>query len=775
MILIHCLLPSPSQPCDEKLARIKENPTNLAAANLTASEFAFVQEMCLRLDAEKGDKGNEVLAAGEFPALPAATGPSFLEFQEEQAEWSAPVTHGTPPAPRGGHCAHFSLQTLYIFGGCTVGPRSRCYNDVSSLDTRSLTWSRVHASGSAPHPAARVACASAGSNLAVFGGYAGTYLNAVHFFDSEMKIWTRAQPAGAPPKGRQGATLTRVSNNYILVGGADDAVHYNDVHVLSLDGKSWTSPPARCAPAPCALPPPREGHSAALVGSKLWIYGGVGRTGSRGPYQSLTSLVYLDVSTYTWHDPEMHMRATELSLTGRSLHAAVSLGSRFMLLGGLTTPQRKVLSDAAIVDTETFTWTRPLPVGAAPPGRSGLSASLNGRTVFVFGGCGESACTDELLSFRFQYKRRQSSDGSKLAALAGPHPRRAPHLHRWVPQPVLVARQVLAAALLLRPRLGGARLLDRRAVRLQRPRRLPPTGAASAIRASTDSNVSTRPCARTTARGTGSACTAAVTATRAIRGATARRWCSARSAAPIAASVSTACASAARARRAAGARRCSHAQREASAGRRSARVVASATSPGASARPATRATRVRSRCRAPTTAGTAGGVRRGKCEYGQCWCDPGSPGRTARRLRQCPNDCSHRGVCFRDRCECEPGYGGADCSESLFECARNCSGHGALPAGRMLLRAWLEGRGVRGQHPVPARLLAPRRLPLGAVPVQRGLRRRRLPRRAHHLRERLLAPRRVREGRVLLRARLVRCRLFRAAPMPQRLPRQRAV
>ena len=164
----------------------------------------------------------------------------------------------------------------------------------------SLTWSKVAAAGTAPHPLSRVACASLGVSLAVFGGYAGTYSNAVHVLDVEQRTWRRARPAGNLPKPRQGASLTRSASSLILFGGADDVMAYNDVHVLTFDDPSWVSPPSRCAPQPCTPPLAREGHSAALVGQKMWVFGGVGRVGRA--YKGLTHLAYLDTHTWVWHD-----------------------------------------------------------------------------------------------------------------------------------------------------------------------------------------------------------------------------------------------------------------------------------------------------------------------------------------------------------------------------------------------------------------------------------------------------------------------------------------
>ena len=407
---------TPSDPC---LAPLRGLLAHVGAYNHTDGIAELCSVAASAAVATRPPTPHEPSMLTKSVHIPRSAPMSFLqlEFQEEQAEWSAFTTSGTPPSPRGSHCAHLVLQSLYIFGGCAAGSRVRCHNDVHALDLSTGAWSLVATSGSVPHPASNVACASNGPTLAVFGGYAGSYSSKVHLFDATTHTWTLATPAGTAPKPRQGATLTRFASGFVLFGGSDDAMPFNDVHILASDGGSWKDPTARCAPAPCALPSPREGHTATLTGTKLWVHGGVGRVGRS--YVSLTDLAYLDVTTFTWHDPAVQLQATNLAPSARSLHAALTLGSRFLVLGGLTTPARTPLADAAILDAETFSWSRPLPKGHPPPARSGLSATLRGRTVFTFGGCDATACTDEVRALTFKYERRAAAVGAAASTSGG--------------------------------------------------------------------------------------------------------------------------------------------------------------------------------------------------------------------------------------------------------------------------------------------------------------------------------------------------------------------
>ena len=76
-----------------------------------------------------------------------------------------------------------------------------------------------------PPKAARIACASSGSEMYVFGGYRGEYMNTVSVFDSELLSWRPTTPVGERPHGRQGATLTRLGDRFVLFGGASASGH----------------------------------------------------------------------------------------------------------------------------------------------------------------------------------------------------------------------------------------------------------------------------------------------------------------------------------------------------------------------------------------------------------------------------------------------------------------------------------------------------------------------------------------------------------------------
>ena len=275
-----------------------------------------------------------------FAALLAASASSGLEFQEERVEWSRPQVTGEVPQPREGHCAHVVQQSLFIYGGSSSDLHMDMH-DMHVLDLANMNWAAVDtcadndATCYVPPKAARIACASSGSEMYVFGGYRGEYMNTVSVFDSEQLSWRPTTPVGERPHGRQGATLTRLGDRFVLFGGATDTGAFNDVFLLEEDASAWSRPVVTGE-----KPLGREGHSAALIGTsattpKLWIFGGKGKV--HGHDQPLDDMHYLDydahTDSYAWHAAEAVGGGG--NSTARSFHAAAVLGSRMMLFGGM--------------------------------------------------------------------------------------------------------------------------------------------------------------------------------------------------------------------------------------------------------------------------------------------------------------------------------------------------------------------------------------------------------------------------------------------------------
>jgi len=68
--------------------------------------------------------------------------------------------------------------------------------------------------------------------------------------------------------------LTRYSSGTISFGGTNSQHHYNDIWTYNTTSRTWAE--LHCIGF---IPPPREGHSAALVDDIVYVYGGRGVDG----------------------------------------------------------------------------------------------------------------------------------------------------------------------------------------------------------------------------------------------------------------------------------------------------------------------------------------------------------------------------------------------------------------------------------------------------------------------------------------------------------------
>lgn len=131
-------------------------------------------------------------------------------------------------------------------------------------------------------------------------------------------------------------------------------------------------------------PIPRWAHSAVAIGSKIYIYGGVGTT-------VLDDLCILDTDTMVWQTLNSSSRPKERPEKMMS-HTAAVVGNTIWLFGGQQ--GRKFLKGLYCLDTETLSW-RLFSHLAGPTPRAGhsLTAVASGE-LYMFGGQGKRLYCD---------------------------------------------------------------------------------------------------------------------------------------------------------------------------------------------------------------------------------------------------------------------------------------------------------------------------------------------------------------------------------------------
>eukprot|EP00897_Mesotaenium_endlicherianum_P005054 jgi/Mesen1/4577/ME000232S03841 len=210
-------------------------------------------------------------------------------------------------------------------------------------------------------------------SIVIFGGYGGPGAHAR--LNDVVVVSPRQQLADlAPgPAGNSGGLLPSKasvpSGNEELTGGA--------VEKPSLPYK------ARVLATKGPAPTPRVGHTASLVGELMVVTGG-----REGPTCPLGEVHVLNLRTAQWHRPTIGSHV----FAPRYRHSAAAVGSKIYVFGGLAHPQEPPLEGLQVLDTATWQWSQPAAAGHqrdGPSARHSHAMTAVGSKVYVSGGRSE--------------------------------------------------------------------------------------------------------------------------------------------------------------------------------------------------------------------------------------------------------------------------------------------------------------------------------------------------------------------------------------------------
>lgn len=303
-----------------------------------------------------------------------------------------------------------------ILGATGEGPRSRCTHTLTAIGSRIVSYGgfgeglyadacifdgdtltlldrsvRPSSSGGfEPPPRASHSAVAYGDNVVVFGGYNGDqeYYNDVLLYNVARGEWStcsggRGKSQRNAPKARCGHAAVGFGHEMYVFGGMGADVHYNDVGVFDMRTQEWVAgltvggdPPA-----------PRNSHTMTLVGNKAYVFGGC-----CGAERYFNDMRVLDLSSLTWSSPVRAAGEKEIAVgvpEARMGHAAVAIGNRVYVHGGLVIEDRSYRADTWIFDTETGRWSVPEVAGTVPTPRAGHAMCVvRGSKILSYGGDG---------------------------------------------------------------------------------------------------------------------------------------------------------------------------------------------------------------------------------------------------------------------------------------------------------------------------------------------------------------------------------------------------
>ena len=235
-------------------------------------------------------------------------------------------------------------------------------------------WSEVGLSqdggGSPPSARSLHAAALLNGTMYVFGGYDGNQrVNTFHAFSFAEKRWSPVHPSAgsAPgPSPRDRHVMVAFANSVLVHGGFDGVSRVGDMWCFDFSTMMWREVVALSGRAPS----PRHSHSAAVVGSAFFVFGGYD-----GSYKS--DLHEYDFVASRWgvvpaagRRPRARYRAT------LCVHK-----SSLILHGGHDGTRH--LSDTHVFDLETRIWSNLVCEGVPPTPRDSHVSVMHGNCMYV--------------------------------------------------------------------------------------------------------------------------------------------------------------------------------------------------------------------------------------------------------------------------------------------------------------------------------------------------------------------------------------------------------
>lgn len=187
--------------------------------------------------------------------------------------------------------------------------------------------------------------------------------------------WQRL-PGHRSLKGRAGHSATLVGKKIYVFGGRNGNIFHNDVWGFDMETEQWQLLQAHASISARAY------HTATLIGDELWIIGGSDRLTMYGEVH------VFNIKTLEWKTP-----ATKGDLAGRLIatHAAVlhPLHSSAILVYGGYGGVDSWRSDLSVFHTDTLEWELLNPKGPSPSARGYHTMTCVGHNVVLYGGKSE--------------------------------------------------------------------------------------------------------------------------------------------------------------------------------------------------------------------------------------------------------------------------------------------------------------------------------------------------------------------------------------------------
>ncbi|KAL2636441.1 hypothetical protein R1flu_007920 [Riccia fluitans] len=286
-------------------------------------------ETCIRVIVFGGYNGREWLN-------------DVLLFDTDEMQWKTLVCSTSSdnriPSPRQTHTACAIGDNMIVILGGFDGT-----NDLSDLiilrisqDELSYEWSYPpNVAGGKPGPISQhTSCLfKKGRSMVVFGGYRSSVglLNELWILDLQCMLWSSPEYFGTPPSRRRGHGAAIIGTKMFVFGGFNGVENLSDLHALDLESMTW-----ELVETQGEVPSPRRQFAVAVVGQHFVVHGGF--SGSRY-LGDVFSFHASHMRWNKWPEDETKQSLQEMGQKGdaygRSMHTMVECGQRLVIFGGV--------------------------------------------------------------------------------------------------------------------------------------------------------------------------------------------------------------------------------------------------------------------------------------------------------------------------------------------------------------------------------------------------------------------------------------------------------
>lgn len=341
-----------------------------AVGQLQSQVAALVQEnAALRqsVDAAAAPVRSGWMVASVDAADPALTSAGFSRaFSTPEPAWAFGSAASAPSA-RVDASGVWTGQEWLVWGGRGTGQMPLASG--AGYRPASDAWVEMGASD-APEARSGHTAVWTGSEMIVWGGFGSASLNTGGRFSRNRISWEPVATLNAP-SARQGHGAAWTGATMVVFGGRNVDGLLNDGGIYDPSQDVWTALPTAQAPSA------RTGATVLWTGSGILVWGGEAvaagdATGAFLPFDA-------QGNPAAWESLPVLP-----GLVARSGHVAAWDGQRLIIWGGRSM-SRQLLSDGAVLDLATRTWTT-LNSSGAPTARYQASGVWTGEELLVFGG-----------------------------------------------------------------------------------------------------------------------------------------------------------------------------------------------------------------------------------------------------------------------------------------------------------------------------------------------------------------------------------------------------